>query len=115
MYQFHGCVFHWCQREQCPNTNGQTINPINAIAYEQLFEHTLDKENYLKGLGFNLISIFKCQWMKQKAASPYTSNFVANLTYREMSKRKTMSETEIVAAVTSERFFGLVECDLHAP
>ena len=115
VYQFHGCVFHGCQRVQCPNTNGQTINPINAIPYKQLYQDTLDKENYLKGLGFNLISIFECQWMKQKAASAYISNFVANLTYREMSERKTMSETEIVAAVTSERFFGLVECDLHVP
>ena len=32
-----------------------------------------------------------------------------------MSEKKSMTESEIISAIESESFFGLVECDVHVP
>ena len=115
VYQFHGCIFHGCPLPQCPNTNNQGTNPINGIPYQQLYQDTVEKEGYLQKLGFKVVSIFECKWLEQKKSSKMVSRFVKKLSFRDMSEKKSMTESEIISAIESESFFGLVECDVHVP
>lgn len=115
VYQFHGCIFHGCQSPRCEIVNGQIRNPINNKLFTDLLQDTLSKENYLRQLGYHVVTIWECEWQHIKKRSDYISSFVNEMTYREMSERKPMTESEIIDAVRAKRFFGFVECDIHVP
>lgn len=55
IYEFHGCMYHGCI--MCFDKNN--INPIKKIENKLLYENTLKREENLKKLGYNLISIWE--------------------------------------------------------
>ena len=115
VFQFHGCLFHGCPKSDCNKTKGHLINPINGKAFTTLYQDTIEKENYLRCLGYNVLTIFECEWEYIKKESQTIHKFVVTLNEREMIERKPMTEEEIVNAVKQDRFFGFVECDIEVP
>ena len=113
--QFHGCLFHGCPKLDCSKTKGHVVNPLNGKQFAELYRDTIEKENYLRCLGYNVVSIFECEWEFIKANSMNIREFVSCLNKREMIERKSMTEQEVIDAVKLNKFFGFVECDIEVP
>lgn len=114
VYQFHGCLFHGCPSPDCAITKNMIINPLNNKPLAELHQDTIEKENYLKALGYKVVTCYECRWNSLKK-DPYTKQFIEKITYREMSEQKTMTESEIIDAVREDRFYGFVEVDISVP
>ena len=115
VFQFHGCLFHGCPNPDCSKTKGQVINPINGKSFSALYQDTIEKENYFRCLGYQVVSIFECEWEYVKNNSNHIKNFVSSLNDREMIERKPMTEEQIINSVIQDKFFGFVECDIEVP
>ena len=52
VYEFNGCKFHGC-RKCYPNEVG-------------VYNRTMEKSNILEAAGYNVVSIWECDWNKKK-------------------------------------------------
>ena len=62
IYEFHGCMFHGCPK--CYDEN--KINPIIKKQYKDLYKRTLDREQLIRSMGYNLITIWEHDWKSIK-------------------------------------------------
>lgn len=112
VYQVHGCMFHG---HSCHLTSGMDTNPLSGISMKELSKDTHDKEQYIKSLGYDLHIMYECHWRDLLRLDPDISSFVSQLESRTMSENVAMTENQIIQALLEERFFGLIECDIHVP
>ena len=56
--EFYGCLYHGCP--QCYDP--QCISPVSNEKMEELVNKTLQREEELKKMGYELRSIWECQW-----------------------------------------------------
>lgn len=60
IYEFHGDFWHGN-----PNIyNGEDINTATKTTYGELYSNTLKKEDKIKSLGYNLVTIWESDWVK---------------------------------------------------
>ncbi len=59
-YEFHGCFWHGCIK--CFDQD--KINPISKLSYKKLYEKTLIREEYIKLQGYNLVTVWECDFRK---------------------------------------------------
>jgi len=59
IYEFYGTVYHGD-----PRYTDHTKHSFFNIPYKELYERTLKKENKIKELGYNLVSIWEAEWDK---------------------------------------------------
>ena len=90
-------------------------NPVNGTYFHELYTDTKDKDNYFRLFGYQVVPIFWCDWSHLKYKSPGIKQFIEELSYREMSERKPMTEKLILDAVKGKGFFGFVEVDIQDP
>ena len=55
IYEFHGCFYHSCIK--CYNEND--INSLKNIQNKIIYQKTINKENFIKNLKYNLITIWE--------------------------------------------------------
>ena len=60
IYEFHGDFWHGNPKIY----NEYEINKITNCSYKELYEKTLIRENKIKELGYNLITIWEQDWKK---------------------------------------------------
>lgn len=58
IYEFHGCFYHGCKK--CTDENN--INPITKKPYRDLYRKTIERENFIKSQGYNLITMWEHEW-----------------------------------------------------
>ena len=56
--EFYGCLYHGCP--QCYDP--QCMSPVSNEKMEELFNKTLQREEELKKMGYELRTIWECQW-----------------------------------------------------
>lgn len=115
VYQFHGCLFHGCPLKDCNIVKNRTHNPVNGKLLTVLQKDTVLKEEYIKKLGFHLVTIYECRWQEFKKESQTCRSFIKQWFSEKMAEKSPMTENEIIDAVKNDVFYGLVECDLHTP
>lgn len=60
VYEFHGCFWHGCPK--CfPNRND--INPKSKKIYKNLYENTLLRDDLIRKSGYNLITLWECDFI----------------------------------------------------
>ena len=64
VYQFHGCFWHGCP---ICYKNRSTINPVNEITMEELYQKTQVFSIHLRSKGYNLVEIWECQFRQDMA------------------------------------------------
>ena len=77
VYQFHGCIFHG---HNCHLNQNSDTNPINEKSYAELDKDTKEKERYIKSLGYNLVTIYKCQWLNTLQTDAFTASLCKSIT-----------------------------------
>jgi hypothetical protein len=63
VYEFYGCFFHG--HSQCVD-DMSNINPVTQISFQGLFNDTMLRERQISALGYTVIHIWECEWVKQK-------------------------------------------------
>lgn len=61
VYEFHGNIWHGNPRLY---EDDDTPHPFSKLTAKELYENTINKENTLKKMGFNLIVIWEDEWDK---------------------------------------------------
>lgn len=115
VFQYHGCIFHGCPLSDCSITKGMTVNPKTNIPLSKLRERTVLAENYVRSLGFRLVSIQECEWLDFKRSDCQCNHFLDSFFDQRMIKKGTMSESALLHAIEKGDVYGLVECDLFVP
>jgi G:T-mismatch repair DNA endonuclease (very short patch repair protein) len=58
VYEFNGCFFHGCRKCYHPDD----INPLTGDKMSVLYEKTMKKEENLRQMGFNVKSVWSCEF-----------------------------------------------------
>ncbi len=61
-FEFHGCLWHGCPCMGDPDD----VNLVSKKTFKELYEKTMEKERLIKLLKFELITIWECEYDKQK-------------------------------------------------
>ena len=112
VYQFHGCYWHG---HACRLTAGKDRNEKTGKTFTELQNATLEKERYIRDLGYNLVTITECKWKDEISENVAIASFLSGLLHRTRSNERTLTQDEIIAAIRCEGLFGMVECDIEVP
>ena len=109
VYEYHGCYYH---KHFC-----------NTWYDAEVWSKTLEREETIRNLGYNLVSITSCEWFK----TPESKNWYPPVTdtplHHPSSSSSSSSSSEyheitiedIIDDVENDRVFGFVEVDIHVP
>ncbi|KAI8484950.1 hypothetical protein Bbelb_373570 [Branchiostoma belcheri] len=114
IFQFHGCYMYFHGHENCPLTAKHRSNILTAKSMSERFEKTIQTTEYLRGLGYKVTEMWECQWRQLQKCDHRVSAFLARYKTPTESKYR-MSEDQILHAVCTGEFFGVVECDISVP
>ena len=87
MYEYYGCFSH----SHC----GDNKDHVR-------WQKTLDREDKLRNLGYNVVSITSCMWQVYHASTNPVSQTPCSL-------------ADMISGIMSDESFGFVKCDLHTP
>lgn len=113
-FQFNGCYWHG---HPCSKNPDVYVNAVRQMDFGQLYRETLRKENYLRELGYEVETIWECEWEERVRADGRIKAFLCALfaTLFPNSLREGDSLECCVDKIRSGRFYGLVECDIRVP
>jgi hypothetical protein len=63
VYEFYGCFYHG--HKDCIS-NMNKLNPVSKISYNTLYYNTLSREEDLKNMSYEVVSMWECEWEKFK-------------------------------------------------
>ena len=67
VYDYYGCFWHGCQK--C-FPNGKVLrNPDTQKLLTVSYQETMKREDDIRGLGHNLVSIWACEWRQRKKSN----------------------------------------------
>ena len=76
----------------------------------------MQKEEYVKSLGYNLVSVWECEWRALCQADPRMASEARQYIDEEFGVRgKTFTEESMIERIASGDLFGFVECDIVVP
>ena len=76
-YDFHGCFFHGCL--DCYER--KTINPLNGLTMQELYENTLAKKQKMEAAGYTYIEMWECKFKKKLKENEEAREFVEEIKY----------------------------------
>jgi G:T-mismatch repair DNA endonuclease (very short patch repair protein) len=76
IFEFNGCYYHGCPK--C-YTERDAINNRCKKTYQELYDYTIKKEQFCKDKGYNIISIWECQWKEIKKKQTVKDEYLTNL------------------------------------
>ena len=89
-YEFNGCYWHFCKCQQKKTTEA-----------EKRRQQTAEKKMTLEKLGYKVITMWECDWKKQRPTQPANS--------------QGMTEKELLEKILNYSLFGMIQCDLDIP
>ena len=110
IYEFDGCYIH--QHENCA-LNSCDTNTAQSRAKRNKREH---RNKYYQKLGYNVVTIWECEYQKMKKDTPELREFIAErrpACYKP--HKKSLTEKEIIEGVLSRELFGMLEVDIGIP
>ena len=63
-FEFHGCFWHGCPKCYARDT----VNPINNTTMDELYQSTVEKMEYLKREGYNVVEMWECDIKRELRA-----------------------------------------------
>ncbi|CAB4017685.1 DNA polymerase, partial [Paramuricea clavata] len=79
VWEIQGCLWHGCERCYARDT----VNPINHMTMQDLKQRTLEKIQFLKDNGHNVVEIWTCDIERQLATEPEMKDFIDNFEISE--------------------------------
>ena len=75
VFEFNGCVWHGCK---CIKKR-DILHPYNKKTMDELLAQTAEKERRLREWGYQVVSIWECQWREQILGNPDIAPFLKTL------------------------------------
>ena len=63
---FHGCIINGCKNMKYFKKNNININVLSKKTFRDLHDATIEREKKIKKLGYNLVTIWECEFDAQK-------------------------------------------------
>ena len=110
VYEYHGCYWH---KHFC-----------NTWYDAKVWSKTLEREETIRNLGYNLVSITSCEWFKMPESKtwypPITPDLALHNSLSSSSSSTLAPEHEITKEnilndVETDRAFGIIQVDIHVP
>ena len=99
VYEYHGCFWH-----------GHFCN----TSYDaEKWKRTLDREKRIRDLGYNLVSITSCEWIKMIESKDWYHIEDEGSSTSSSTPPKSMED--ILADIMCDRVFGFAKVDIHVP
>jgi G:T-mismatch repair DNA endonuclease (very short patch repair protein) len=113
VYQFHGCFWHG---HPCYKTGGIEIHPKKGGKMKDIYADTLEKDKYLRHLGYEVRSMWECQWEEKVNCTPEIKAWLRVFFSAMYPSTKKVGDLETaVESIRDGSFFGFVECDISVP
>jgi len=110
IYQFDGCYFHSHTCQKTPKTEKEKEK------FETARKRTQDRNNYYKSLGYNLCTIWECEFRKNIKSNPELKQFIHSQRPNFFQKnKKSLTQQDIIDGVKSDELFGVLEVDIEVP
>jgi G:T-mismatch repair DNA endonuclease (very short patch repair protein) len=72
VWEVQGCMWHGCER--CFSRD--TVNPVNHLSMHDLRQRILEKIQFLKDAGYNVVEIWTCDIDRQLETDPEMKTFL---------------------------------------
>ena len=79
VWEIQGCMWHGCTKCYARDT----VNPVNHLTMHDLRQRTLEKVEFLKDSGCNVVEIWTCDIERQLAVDPEMKEFFDNFEVSE--------------------------------
>ena len=114
IWQMHGCSVHGCDRCWANRNRDGTLKEFNwhGDKVEELKKQTLEITQKIEEDGYEVISIWECEWKKMKKR-PEVAEFVKTL--KTVQRRRKLSFDQILKGIQNDTLFGLLIVDIHTP
>ena len=109
VYQSHGCYWH---DHGCSIDSSKTIGDRHTSSHRK---DTLDKENYLQHLGYEVTSIWECEWRRLVKGKATLKLFLEAFFDVCFGNQRSYTEEELINSIRHKEIFGFVECDIQVP
>jgi hypothetical protein len=116
VFQFHGCFWHGHDcRDEASRQRDKSVSEMRGVSARELFVATLEKDTYIRSLGYKLVTIWECEWRAEVRSDPEKLRFLAILFRSLYPRHEPASFERYVQQIRDGSFFGMVECDIIVP
>jgi hypothetical protein len=116
VFQFHGCFWHGHQcQEEASEKRDTSVSEMRGVRAEDLFVATLEKDDYIRSLGYKLVTVWECDWRAEVQSDPEKLRFLSILFRSLYPRQEPASFERYVQQIEDGSFFGMVECDIVVP
>ena len=91
------------------------MNETRKKPMADLRAETEGNSTYIKNLGYTLVEIYECEWLKLTRTNLALYQFLTTKFQRPLDNYHTLSEKQILSAITKGFLFGVIECDIRVP
>jgi hypothetical protein len=92
-----------------------SVSEMRGVSAEDLFVATLESDNYIRSLGYKLITVWECDWRAEVRDDPEKLRFLSILFRSVYPRQEPASFERYVEQIRDGSFFGMVECDIVVP
>ena len=112
IWQMNGCSIHGCDRCWANRNRDGTINDFNLRGdkVEELKKRTLEITQKIEKDGYEVISIWECEWKRMKKR-PEIAKFLKTL--KTVQPRRKLSFDQILKGIQNDTLFGPLIVDIH--
>lgn len=108
IYEFHGCYWH---KHPCARNSGARTEE-DCKKYQE----TLEREEFFRRVGFELTSVWECEFDKMKKDNPLIPclemDFLSPFTQKN---RKGVTEADIIQGIMDGTLVGFILADIEVP
>ncbi|XP_055340393.1 uncharacterized protein LOC129589579 [Paramacrobiotus metropolitanus] len=79
VYEFYGCTFHGCPKCVAP----KTVHPFRNLPMTDVYQETLDRENYIRTQGYGLTSIWEHEYDEELKTNPEMKAYITRQHFTE--------------------------------
>ena len=79
VYEFYGCWFHGCK--ECFPDDKRLRNPDTQKLLSVSYRETMEREQWIKEAGYNLVCMWGCQWQQMKSSDPDVQKAVKDMAW----------------------------------
>ena len=110
VWEFDGCWYHG---HSC-HLNRDTFNTKLQKPMKELYDETQERKQRLIDMGYNVVSIWECEFLHQIETDESLQQFLARF-HRPLDNVQRLTLQDIIDNIISGALFGAVECDIHVP
>ena len=112
IFEVEGCAVHFHNTGNCPIVSKIKSQKWKAAGPKR-YERTMERNNYLRHLGYEVISTWECEIDAMRKHDPEFKKFLEKR-WRSVLKRNPTNQ-DILSSVLSKELYGFLSVDIQIP